>query len=241
MKKKIVLCALIIAGFSVYLPAEDAIDLIDTQTTETLDRGFFNVGFFLYDNGGIYARTLIGMTEQLTLGVSESVDNAIGSDAAVWHIPSVYVKVRLFHGAPDKIHLALGFAPQTYSRMGYQYDKQVQSVYLVARKGFNFFVPDVYQFLHAGVRYPVLPEEYRKKNRVNLFFGLSSRIGPDFEIKGEIENIAFHDEEKPLYNFSCAYYFSEMFSLELAFQYRFVDESFEFNRMLKLNYINIFY
>lgn len=223
------------------LNSVEPVDLIDTPSAYTLDRGFYNVGFFVYDNGGIYVRTLIGITENITLGVSETVDYAISPNAAVWHIPMVIARLRLLGGPPDAFHLALGFGPQAYSSIGQRLGEPVQGAYLVARKGFAFIVPDIFQFFTLGVRYPLLPETYRQQNFVSAFAGFSTRIGKEFEVKLEAANITFRQEEPPVFCGSVGIHFTEMFEVELDVQYSYRNNAHFFNRMVKLNYYNIFY
>ncbi|MBI4977843.1 MAG: hypothetical protein HZC28_10185 [Spirochaetes bacterium] len=236
----IVVATVALAVLSRVHGAAPTVELIDTPTAMTLDRGFYNVGFYVYNNGGIFIKSLIGVTEGITLGVNESVERAISTSSAVWHIPSVMAKFRLLGGAPDALHLALGFGPQTYNDGGYRQGEPVQSLYAVVSQGVPLFVKDSFQIFTGGVRYPVLPEAYRQQNFVSGFAGFSSFIGKQLEVKIEVENITFRPEESPVYNASAGFHFSDMFSVELDLQYTYTG-THTLNRMIKLNYNNIFY
>lgn len=223
------------------LCAVETVDIIDTPTAATLPRGFFGVDFSVYDGGGINVRTLIGMTDGLTLGIMESVDRAIGTGEPRFHIPGALVKLRIFGFEPGDVHVSLGFGPEGYSPLAYRDDKQVFGVYTVVRKGFAFFTPDIYQFFNVGVRLPLLPDVYRETWPVNMFFSFSSYIGAYFETKLEVANILFNGEGTPVFNAGLSYHANEIFAFELSCSITTVNEEFVFNRMILLSFVNVFY
>lgn len=222
------------------LSAAESIDLVDSPTAKTLDRGFFSLDFFVYNEGGIFLRTAIGVTDFLTIGVSESIDNAVGSEMVRFHIPSVLLKLKFYGKSPKDFYVSFGFAPHTFSDIGYRYGEQVQGLFLVARKGFVF--KKLALFIHLGVRYPILPEEIRTQHLVSAYSGLSATIGSHFELKFEAANITFgRGDEFPRFNAGIIWRFTEMFGVELDLQYTKFGDEHQFNRMIKLNYLNIFY
>ena len=54
--------------------------VIDTPTAFTIGRGSYQVSLLGYDNGGVELKTIIGLHDNLYLGISVDVENAIGKD-----------------------------------------------------------------------------------------------------------------------------------------------------------------
>lgn len=241
--KKLILSAVLSLTFALSpLFAVESINIIDTPAASSLGRGLYTIGAYLYSEGGVYTRTIIGVTDGLMLGLNTSIDSVIGMEEPRIHVPGIFAKWRFMNFGIDSWQMAVGFAAQSFSDVGYRYEKPVHGAFFVVQKGLLFgkrfrFNPQFY----GGVRYPLLPAEYREEHIVNFYGGASCYFGEHFELKLELANITWFEGEHEVFNTALAYHFSEMFSIELDTQITKIDDEIKFNRMIKLDMINLFY
>ncbi len=83
---------------------------IDTPTAFTLPRGSYQFSILAYDEGGVEFKTIIGLHDNIFLGVSFDMEHAIGKDKPDPNVPGVIARVKLTDGWQRfPISLAFGY------------------------------------------------------------------------------------------------------------------------------------
>ncbi|MDH4263001.1 MAG: hypothetical protein OEV78_08160 [Spirochaetia bacterium] len=212
---------LVLSFFSIVSTTNGAplLDEIDTPTGSTLSRGGFDVSLWGYNNGGIFTRALMGVHDNILLGVSFDVQHVIGSDPIVFNIPGVVAKVKVTDGWEDfPMLLAFGYdafyANETLnlSNISWKSMRMVYGPYVVFSK--PFFLLNHEQHFNAGLRVPVQPAF--KGEDTSLFLSFDFPIG-QFVPMLEIERIFFNSNRlnEILINTGLRFELSEEFALEL--------------------------
>lgn len=228
----------------------EIIKLIDIPTALTVLRGYYDIHFLAYPGGGIQTKIAIGLTDRIMLGIIEDVGGAIGNDRAHWSIPGVMAKINIIYPEPDSIGLALGYDVLLNGQYGKAYDNRiaedlVYGFYIAASRPVSLFKGD--QFIHFGVRFPILPAPAREKGRnISFYTGLNILINPELMIVGEMENIYVNGNRgrEIVYNAGLKYCFSESLGIGVVFQYtrsRELNPTDKASRSLSIEYQNIFY
>ncbi|MDD5065747.1 MAG: hypothetical protein PHF84_01745 [bacterium] len=248
--KKIKSALLIVVLAVPMLLTGEIIQLIDVPTAFTILRGYYDIGFVTYPGGGIQTKISIGLTDRIMLGIIEDIDGAIGNDRAKWSIPGVLAKINIVYPDPESMGLALGYDVLSSGLYSKAYNNEltddlVYGFYMVASKSVMLFKGD--QYLHFGVRFPILPNEARVKGKnISFYTGLNVIINPELMLIGEIENIYLNASrgKEVLYNLGLKYSFSESLSIGAIFQYtksKELNSTDKVSRSLSIEYQNIFY
>ncbi len=235
--------------FTTTMSAE-LIKLVDIPTAKSILRGYYDVDFVTYGRGGVQTKVMIGLTDRLTLGISEDIGRAIGNTKADWNIPGVIAKINIIYPDEETTGLAVGYDTLLTGEYGKCYNSQitediVYGLYATASKRVHLFSGE--QNWHFGIRFPLLPFEARKKGKnISLYTGLDVKINEDLMLFGEIENIYLsgNRSKEILYNAAIKYYFNESLSVSLNFQYtasRDINPTDKASRSLIIEYQNIFY
>jgi len=230
--------------------SSEIITLIDVPTAYTLLRGYYNIDFLNYGNGGILTRIAIGLTDRITLGIIEDIDNAIGKEKPDWNIPGVMAKINILYPDSNKTGVAIGYDVLLMGEYGKVYNNEitddlVYGAYIAFTKPVSLFSGQ--QFWHFGIRFPILPPAAREKGKnISLYTGLSININSELLLIGEIENIYLTGNRgaQTIYNTGIKYWFSEYLNVGLNFQYtsaKSINPDEKVSRSLKLEYQNIFY
>ena len=245
--KKIV--CILLALLAPFLIQAEIINLIDIPTAQTILRGYYDINFLTYARGGIMTKISIGFTDRIMLGIIEDVGGAIGNSKADWNIPGVLMKVNIIYPEPDSLGVAVGYDALLSGGYGKVYNNQltddlVYGFFAAATKPIDLFNGE--QYLHFGVRFPILPRDARVGGKnISLYSGLNVFISTEIMLAGEIENIYFNGNNgKPIYNLGVKYNFNEFLSLALNFQYtssKEVNPADKPSRSIRIGYQNIFY
>ncbi len=228
----------------------EIIKLVDIPTAKTILRGYYNIDFVAYGGGGVQTKVMIGLTDRLTLGVSEDIGRAIGNQTADWNIPGVVAKLNIIYPDIDKIGVAVGYDSLLTGEYGKCYNNQltddvVYGLYVTFSKPVHLFTGE--QYWHFGARFPLLPFEARKKGKnISLFSGLNIIVNDEIMLIGEIENIYLsgNRSKEILYNAALRYSFNESLSVGVTFQYtssRDINPTDKASRSIFIEYQNIFY
>ena len=248
--KKIILLIIIILQLTINYASGELIKLVDIPTAKTILRGYYAVDFVAYGRGGIQTKVMIGLTDRLTLGVSEDIGGAIGNNKADWNIPGVVAKLNIIYPDADTTGVAVGYDALLTGEFGKCYNNRitddiVYGLYVSFSKQVHLFAGE--QHWHFGIRFPLLPFEARKDGKnISLYTGLNVIVTDDIILFGEAENIYLSGNRgnEILYNTALKYYFNESLSVGVTFQYthsREINPTDKASRSLSIEYQNIFY
>ncbi|MBU1077644.1 MAG: hypothetical protein KKH98_10150 [Spirochaetes bacterium] len=247
MKKFIIIFLIVFIPLS--LQAE-IIRLIDIPTASTILRGYYNIDFLTYGGGGIQVRLAIGLTDRIMLGIIEDVGGAIGTEKTDWNIPGVMAKINIIYPDSESMGLAIGYDSLLNGEYGKVYNNQISDdlvygFYIALSKAIVLFSGE--QFMHLGIRFPVLPNEARENgDNISLYTGLNIIFTPELMLMGELENFYLNKNRNKeiIYNAGLKYAFSEFLNIGLYFQYtssREINPTDRPSRSLCIEYQNIFY
>lgn len=216
------------------------VDAVNTHTAVTLKRGEFNVAGTLYDGGGIMNRNILGVHDNIYLGVAFDAENAIGENSAKFNIPGVLAKAKLTDGWADfPILLAIGYdAFYAGSRGKVQtdnpYNRMIFGPYFTITKPIYLFGEE--QHLHAGIRMPIQPV-YTPED-TELYFGIDFPIDQFVPIF-EIQRIVFDSNrlKETLFNLGLRFHIFEQLALEIDIIMGLGQKT---NRMIVLEYLDRF-
>ncbi len=237
--KKTLLILLILFWVTVSLYSQQRnIVAIDTPTAFTIGRGAYHVSMLGYESGGIELKTLIGLHDNIYLGVSLDLQGAIGTEKPQPNVPGVIARIKLTDGWEAwPISIALGYDSFFIGRQGKvegssnDLNRMIYGPYIAVTK--PIFLLGGEQFFSFGVRMPTQP--YFDGDETSYYFALDFPLGDFFRIKGEVERIYWdlRDPEQWLLNFGFRYTYMDSLSIELGFLYQ-PGESM--SRVLRIEY-----
>jgi hypothetical protein len=212
--------------------------VIDTPTAYTIGRGTYQVSFFSYDDGGVELKTIIGLHDNIYLGVSVDSQNAIGKDKAEPNVPGVIAKLKFTDGWEQfPISLAAGYDSFYLGKVGKTYNnnnelnRMIYGPYLAVTKPIYLF--DDEQHIHFGVRVPTQPEYVPDDS--SYFLSLDIPMGEYFMFKGEGERVYFDFSRRDdwLLNFGIRY----SYYAQLGIEFDVILQSGErANRIIRIEY-----
>ncbi len=168
--------------------------VIDTPTAYTLGKGMYQFSFLAYDNGGIELKALMGLHDNLYLGGSFDIQNALGKNDPEAHAPGVVAKVKFTDGWETfPVSIAIGYDSFYIGQEGKTYnsanklDRMIHGPYFVVTK--PVYLLDDEQHIHFGMRVPLQP--YYEPSDTSYFLSLDIPIGKSFIFKTESERIYY--------------------------------------------------
>jgi len=234
-----------VAFFTVIAPvavgaAVPIVDAVNTQTAVTLKRGDFGVGTTGYNNGGILTRSILGVHDNIYLGVVFDVEGAIGQNDARLNIPGVVAKAKLTDGWADfPLLLAVGydaFYPGSHvrSQVSNPNYNTIMGPYFTLTKPIYLFGEE--QHIHAGIRMPLQPV-YTPED-TELYFALDIPMGYFIPIF-EIQHLYFDSTrlKEVLFNVGLRFQFWEHLAFELDMIMGINQQT---NRMIVFEYLDRF-
>lgn len=224
--KKLMSMLFIIFAFSTAVSAlERNLVAIDTPTAFTIGRGSYYVSMLGYDSGGIELKTLIGLHDNIYLGVSLDLQNAIGTQKPHPNIPGVIARIKFTDGWETwPISIAIGYDSFFIGRQGRvenpdnELNRMIYGPYLAITKPIYLLGSE--QFISFGVRTPTQP--YYDGDETSYYLAFDIPLGSFFRIKGEVERIYWdlRDPDEWLLNFGFRYTYMDSLSIELDFLYQ---------------------
>lgn len=216
------------------------LDAVNTQTAVTLQRGEFNVAGTLYDGGGILNRNILGVHNNIYLGVAFDAENVIGYNDAQFNIPGVIAKIKLTDGWGDfPILLAIGYDAFYAGTRGKvytsnPYNRVIFGPYFTITKPIYLLGGE--QHLHFGIRTPIQPVANPKDTE--LYFAFDFPMGffiPIFEM----QHIVFDSKRLDETYFNLGFRFQVL--EHLAFEIDLVmGVNQRTNRMVTIEYLDKF-
>jgi len=216
------------------------IDAVNTQTAVTLKRGEFDVALTAYDGGGILNRNILGVHDNIYLGVAFDAENAIGTESAKFNIPGVLAKAKLTDGWTEfPILLAIGydaFYAGTHGKVQTDnpYNRVIFGPYFTVTKPIYLFGDE--QHIHAGIRTPIQP--VATPEDTELYFGIDFPIGQFVPIF-EIQRIVFDSNrlKETLFNLGLRFQFFDHLAFEIDLIMGYGQKT---NRMIVFEYLDRF-
>ncbi len=172
--------------------------LVDMPTAGTLHRGYYNLSFRFYPNGGALGYADIGLSNRFMMGISFGGEGVISDKDPDWN-PSIEfgLKFRLIDEMEYFPAVSIGFSSQGSG----EYDKNLQryafksrGFYAVASRSFYF-----YQWTagwHAGVNYSRENKVDEEKD-VNVFAGFDATFKYNLALMVEYD-IGLNDDRSTL-------------------------------------------
>lgn len=216
------------------------IDAVNTQTAVTLKRGDFDVAVTGYDGGGIMNRSILGVHDNVYLGVAFDVEGAIGQNDARFNIPGVIAKAKLTDGWADfPILLAVGYdsfmaGARSRVQSDNPYYRMIMGPYFTITKPIYLFGEE--QHVHAGIRTPIQPTATPEDTE--LYFALDFPIGQFVPIF-EMQHIFFDGNrlKETLFNLGLRFQFFDHLAFEVDMMMGIGQKT---NRMIVFEYLDRF-
>jgi len=149
--------------------------LVDMPTAGTLPRAYYSIGFRFYPNGGALARTDIGLSNRLMLGISYGAEDVISNREPNWNPRIEFnVKFRLIDELEVFPAVTVGFCSQGLGGWNSDLDRYTyksRGFYGVLSRSFYFY--SWTSGWHAGLNYS-LENDIDNETDVNLFGGFDA-------------------------------------------------------------------
>lgn len=191
---KVILTAVLFASPAIW--ANPQLDTIDTPTAASLSRGSYSISVWGYNNGGIFTRAIMGIHDNIFLGVSFDIQNVIGSDTLIFNIPGVIARIKISDGWNNfPLLIAVGYDAFYANEKAAKTNKSwtgmrmVYGPYVALTKPIFLFKGE--QHISTGVRVPVQPSF--NSDDISCFLSFDFPIG-QFIPMFEIERIFFSNK-----------------------------------------------
>lgn len=268
------ICILIIVIFSGFCFAQDDAKIlprktIDAHTAGTLSRGYFDIDFKFFNDGGVSIGTQVGLTKRLNIGISYLVMRLIGNKSIKGQsYPGGLIKYRLMEESYYLPGLAIGFDSQGSG--DYYTENSMKGRFYFKSKGIFGVLSKSYLLLgqplgfHIGCNYSAVDNQatsesktdYHISNKiVNFSLGLDKSFNEELSILCEYD-LALDDNYtrnvlKGYLNAAVRWALIETFVIEIDFKdilghkriYDEATDSYKYQNMsreLRIIYINNF-
>lgn len=232
--------------------------LVDMPTAGTLPRGYYNIGFRNYSDGGAIGYTDIGLSNRLSIGIAYGGDRILSNSHPNWN-PGIEfnLKFRLIDELEYFPAVAIGFSSQgngPYNRDLSRYTFKSRGFYAVASRSFYF-----YQWTagwHFGINYSQ-ENAIDKEDDINIFGGFDATFKYNLALIAEYD-LALNDDRSTLpdgitryefggkgrgyLNLGIKWLFTDNLELEAIAKDMFLNrrESEAITREIRINYIDSF-
>lgn len=217
-------------------------EVIDTPTAYTINRGTYQFSFLGYDNGGLEVRSFIGLHDNLFLGMSFDMQNAIGKDEVQPNVPGVLAKIKFTDGWETfPISIALGYGSfyignesktENYDN---ELNRMIYGPYFVVTK--PVFLLGNEQHISGGIRVPAQPYYVPEDSSYFISFDFPLSDSVIFKTEGERIYYNFSNPRKWIWNVGLKYSYMNHIGIEFFVMFQKQDRA---NRMLRIEYIDQF-
>lgn len=232
-----ILLFVICSSYSLFAQSK-SINVVDTPTAFTVGRGTYLISTLFYDRGGLELKSVIGLHDNIDLGVSFDVQDLIGTETPQPNIPGVIARFQFTdHIGSFPLAIALGYDTLYLGRSGKckdapeKYNRVIFGPYVAATHTIYLF--DNEQFISYGFRMPVQP--VFEPEDTSYFLSFDVPLHYTFRIKNELERVYydFRDPENWLVNIAARYTYMDQLSIEVGCLVR-MDGTV--NRVVRLEY-----
>ncbi len=215
---------------------------IDTPTAYTIEKGTYQISLLGYDSGGVELKTILGLHNNLFLGVSLDIQNAIGKEKAKPNVPGVIAKLKFTDGWETfPISFAIGYDSFYIGEAG-KTDQAVNEINRMIYGPYFVITKPVYllgdeQHVSFGIRMPAQPNYIPEDS--SYFVGLDIPLGELFIFKAEGERIYYNlrDSNEWLLNLGIRYSYMGHLGIEFDFLIQHGEPA---NRVIRIEYNDAF-
>lgn len=193
-------------------------ELVNVPTANTLAKGFIDLNFKMYNEGGIFIMIDLGLSNRLMLGASLDIEKAIGNQKAKSNFPPfISAKYRLLDGTkyvPGVV--AIGYNPlgyATYEKTLRTESRELKGPYISFTKPMLLW--GLNGHFHAGINFDT--HAFRDSY---LYFGGDLSINPELLLVLEANSIKFNgkDEKEYITHAGIRYAINQRFEIEIDFK-----------------------
>ena len=164
--------------------------LVSMPTGGTLPKGTFSLETLLMNNGSILPSFCLGLTDNVTIGISYGIQGfiGVGNFQKNKSYPEVQLKYRLFEETDMKPSILIGLDTQG---KGNYYDAPDYERYEQKALGFYFVLSRNYEMLgnfgfHVGLNKNLF-ENSDGDEDINIFFGFDKALNRSFSLLAEYD------------------------------------------------------
>jgi len=216
--KKIIIISVALLFFSFKALASSTItELVNIPTAHTLVKGFFDLNCKMYNEGGVFVKIDLGITNRLTIGTSLDVEKVIGDQKMESDLPPfISAKYHLLDGTKYiPAIVAIG-----YNSLGYpRYEGKIKFSSQELKGPYLSFTKPILPLglnghAHAGVNF----DTHGFKDS-SIYLGLNLFINPELLLVLEANSIRFnHQEEEKNVHGGIRFAVNQQFEIELDFK-----------------------
>jgi hypothetical protein len=183
-------------GYAQEAPAPQKRQLVNIPTAGVLQRGQYDVGMRLFDNGGVLTSIGVGVNDRFMFGIAYGGENIIGSGKVKFNpLPGVEARYRVIDESVPGPALTIGFdnqgfgpyvkraAVDTTVKKVNRYTQKSRGLFVVASKNYTFMGNTS---VHGGISWSVT--EKKDKDNAPAFF-----VGVDKSLNNELSFVAEYD------------------------------------------------
>lgn len=184
-------------------PTVERRELIDVPTAGVLQKGQYEVGLRLFDNGGLLANINVGITNRFMIGIAYGGERIVGSGEVNFNpLPGVDVRYRLIDESMIGPAVTIGFSSQGYgpwikrvptdtatARIN-RYTHKSRGLFAVASKNYKFLGTTGF---HGGISWAT-HEKKDKDNQPTIFVGMDKSLNNELSAVAEYD-IALNDNK----------------------------------------------
>ncbi len=181
--KLIIRIVLLLIIYSAYMPKIDAIVPIlygvDSVNATTLSSRSYYIATTLYTQGSLHTKAILGVHDNIYLGVSFDIQSLVGIGRIAVNIPGVVAKFKITDGW-EKFPILIAFGYDSFytgnegrTNSANPLNKIIYGTYISFTK--PLFILEGTQHIHFGVKMPIQP--HVKPEDTALFLSIDIPIG----------------------------------------------------------------
>ena len=177
--------------------------LVNIPTAGVLQRGQYDIGMRLFDDGGVLTSIGVGVTDRFMFGIAYGGENIIGSGKVKFNpLPGVEARYRVIDESVPGPALTIGFDNQGYGpfikravvdsipKKVNRYTQKSRGLFVALSKNYAFMGNTG---IHGGISWSVT-EKKDKDNAPAFFVGVDKSLNNELSFVGEYD-LALNDNE----------------------------------------------
>lgn len=184
-------------------PVVEQRQLIDVPTAGVLQKGQYEAGLRLFDNGGLLANINVGITNRFMIGIAYGGERIVGSGEVKFNpLPGVDVRYRMIDETDLGPAVTVGFNSQGHgpwvksvpgdsgAEKVNRYTHKSRGLFAVASKNYKFLGTTGF---HGGISWAT-HEKKDKDNQPTVFVGIDKSINNELSAVAEYD-LALNDNK----------------------------------------------
>ncbi|MBL7996555.1 hypothetical protein JNM05_14405 [bacterium] len=183
--------------------AQQKRSLVNVPTAGVLQKGQYDVGMRLFDNGGVLTSIGVGITDRFMFGIAFGGENIIGSGKVKFNpLPGVEARYRMIDESTPGPAVTVGFDNQGFGpfikKVGVDSTTQKVNRYTQKSRGLFVVASKNYAFMgnlgfHGGISWSVT-EKKDKDDGPAFFIGMDKSLNDELSFVGEYD-LALNDNK----------------------------------------------